>query len=481
MNKPIYIQLLFFLSLLLIACRSELPGTTTPIDSEIIPVGSSSPSPEPTPFPSVPEVPFIGVEINGVNDLDQAADLGAHWIRRNALIWHRVEPEEGLQNWETLEGLEREMITASEKGQDVILIVRGTPNWAQSVPGYFCGPILQEKLSAFAAFMADAVDRYSVPPYNVKYWEFGNEPDVAPQLVHPESVFGCWGDMEDEFYGGRYYAEMLKAAVPAMKAVDPQAQVLVGGLLLDCDPINPPETSPGSAEFRDCTPSRFLEGILENGGGDYFDGVSFHGYDHYLGSLGQYFNPGWHSSWDTTGPTASSKTHYLRGLLNHYGFGDKYLINTETALVCGSTGKEEPCLAHEFELTKAYYLVQSYAGALAHNLKANIWYSVRGWRGSGLVKDDQLTPAYAAYQFVVEKLEGVAFVRQIRDYPNVMGYEYLDDNKLIWVLWSLNEDSHSVDLPRPPHAVYNVFGEPLGISQEVVVTLVPVYIELPTE
>jgi hypothetical protein len=475
MNRSRFCQCIFALSLLLSACRSELPVTTTPLNSDVLPIAS------PPASPALPELPFMGVEIHGVNDLDQAADLGAHWIRRNALVWHRAEPEEGLRNWETLEGLEREMITASQHGQEFILIVRGAPTWAQRVPGYFCGPILPEKLSAFAAFMADAVARYSVPPYNVKYWEFGNEPDVAPQLVHSESVFGCWGDLEDEFYGGRYYAEMLKVVVPEMKAVDPKAQVLVGGLLLDCDPINPPETSPGSLEFRDCTPSRFLEGILDYGGGDYFDGVSFHGYDHYLGSLGQFFNPGWQTSWDTTGPAGLSKANYLRGLLNHYGYGDKYLINTETALICGSTGKEEPCLTHEFELTKAYYLVQSYAGALVHNLKANVWYSVRGWRGSGLVEDDQFTPAYAAYQFAAGKLEGVVFVRQIQEYPAVIGYEYLDDDKLTWVLWSRDGDSHPIDLPRPPLAIYDVFGDPMEVSQEVVVTLAPVYIELPAD
>jgi hypothetical protein len=461
--------------LLLSACRSELPVTTTPLNSDVLPIAS------PPPSPSIPQVPFMGVQISGLSDFNQVSDLGTYWIRRNALIWHQVEPEEGMRNWEALEGLEMEMITASEHGQEVILIVRGTPNWAQRVPGYFCGPIFPEKLSAFAAFMADAVARYSVPPYNVNYWELGNEPDVAPELVGPHRPFGCWGDLEDEYYGGRYYAEMLKAVVPAMKAADPQAQVLVGGLLLDCDPINPPETSPGSAEFRDCTPSRFLEGILENGGGDYFDGVSFHGYDYYLGSYGQYFHPGWHSSWDTTGPISDSKAQYIRKLLDQYGSTDKYLMNTENALICGSTGKEDPCLTEDYELTKANYLAQSYAQALANNLKVNIWYSVRGWRGSGLVKDDQITPAYAAYQFASGKLEGVAFVRQIQAYPDVIGYEYLDDDKLTWVLWSRDGDSHPIDLPRPPLAIYDVFGDPLEVSQEVVVTLAPVYIKLPAE
>jgi hypothetical protein len=421
----------------------------------------------------------MGLEIHRYSDLDYAFETGAYWLRRNALIWHQIEPEEGVRNWEALEEMERELITASERGQEVILIVRGTPTWAQSVPGYFCGPISPEKLSAFASFMGDAVARYSVPPFNVKYWELGNEPDVAPELVGPEKQFGCWGDLQDEYYGGGYYAEMLKMVTPRIKSIDPQAQVLIGGLLLDCDPSNPPETSPGSGEFQDCTPARFLEGILENGGGDYFDAVCFHGYDHYLGYYGQYFNPGWQSSWDTIGPVSASKAHYLRKLLDHHGFTDKYLMNTENALICGRTGREEPCLEDDYERTKANYLVQSYAYALANNFKANIWYSIRGWRGSGLVKEDQVTLAYIAYQFAVEKLEGVAYVRRVQEYPNVIGFEYLDNDKLIWVLWALDDGSHSVVLPRSPLAIFDVFGESLKFNQEVIITLAPIYIDLP--
>jgi hypothetical protein len=39
-------------------------------------------------------------------------------------------------------------------------------------------------------------------------------------------------------FGGEYYGNMLKIVYPAIKSADPQAQVLVGGLLLDCDPVN---------------------------------------------------------------------------------------------------------------------------------------------------------------------------------------------------------------------------------------------------
>ena len=80
--------------------------------------------------------------------------------------------------------------------------------------------------------MHDVVERYGSPPYNVKYWELGNEPDAAWQHIASDSVFGCWGDVNAPFYGGQHYGEMLKEVYPQIKSTDPDAHVVVGGLLL---------------------------------------------------------------------------------------------------------------------------------------------------------------------------------------------------------------------------------------------------------
>ena len=57
-----------------------------------------------------------------------------------------------------------ELKTASERGLEVILVVRRTPLWAQididnnpHTP-HFCGPIRPEKLQSFANFMYEAVN-----------------------------------------------------------------------------------------------------------------------------------------------------------------------------------------------------------------------------------------------------------------------------------------------------------------------------------
>lgn len=416
----------------------------------------------------------MGMEvISAAGALEMVTQAGTYWVRSNRPVaWAEVEPTEGARNWGAMAGLEEELRSASSHGLQVIQVVRVTPAWAQKLPGATCSAIKPENLGAFAAFMRDLVIRYSIAPYKVKYWEIWNEPDIDPSLVLPTSDWGCWGDATDAYYGGGYYAQMLKIVYPQIKAADPQAQVLVGGLVLDCDPRQPPQG-------KDCQPARFLEGILRNNGGPYFDGVSFHAYDHYLGTLGQYSNANWHSTWNTTGPVLGTKVAYLRRLLGQYGQSDKFLMNTETALLCGTSGEETPCQTKDFANTKAYYLAQSYASALAADLYANLWYSLFGWRASGLLNpgNQALLPAFDAYRFAVKELHSARFVRQLQEYPGVMGYEFERERRRLWVLWSFDGAEHPVRPPTLPQSVFDVFGNSIKVDNPLRVTLVPVYVE----
>ena len=346
------------------------------------------------------------------------------------------------------------------------------------VPDYHCSPIKPEKLENFASFMYDLVSRYSTPPYNVSFWELGNEPDVYYKHISPTMPYGCWGDDQDEYFGGGYYAEMLKTVYPEIKAADPDAEVLIGGQLLSCDPVTPPETSPGSGEYKDCKSAKFLEGILQNGGGDYFDGVSFHAYDYYYGEFSKYGNANWHSSWDTTGPVIIAKANYLRSLLGAYGYPDKFLMNTETALLCGKEGNESFCLTDEFAHTKANYLAQSYATSLAEGLRANNWYSLTGWRGSALASQDmQPFPAYHSYVFSLQVLDNTAYLDRITEYPGIHGYKFIKDDQELWTLWGIQENSLLIDLPYIPQTVYDIYGNQLSATQNLEVTPNLIYIE----
>jgi hypothetical protein len=424
------------------------------------------------PTPISPAYPVPGIELNVIDShaFDLTKQAGAYWIRRNGLIWSEVEPQEGARNWDALADLEKELLDAAEKGLQVVLVVQSTPTWAQKSSGYFCGAVSQDKFLAFARFLQDAVSRYSVPPYNVRYWELGNEPDIDPSLVPSNSMFGCWGDEKDPYYGGGYYAEMLKQVYPHVKSVDLQAHVMVGGLVLDCDPVNPPGG-------KDCTPSLFLEGILRNGGGEYFDGVSFHAYDYYLGPS-RFGNPNWQASWNVTGPVLIPKIRFLRSVLVAHGYSEKFLMNTESGLVCGRDGLEPLCQDEDFNQTKASYVAQVNIASLAEDLRANIWYSLTGWRGSGLVDANMKPyPAYEAYRFSASQLLDSAFVRKVNDFEGILGYELSRDGKHTWILWTLYGKKTKVHLPFMPTAIYDIFGKQMPVSQDGVVTNSPLYIE----
>jgi hypothetical protein len=336
------------------------------------------------------------------------------------------------------------------------MLIGVTPSWALK-PGFSCGAVAEDKFPMLGQFVYDLVKRYSVPPYNVRYWELWNEPDAA-------GVLGCWGDPSDtEYYGGYYYGQMLQAVYPRMKEADPGAQILVGGLLLDCDPINPPEG-------RTCVESKFLKGILESGAGPNFDGVSFHAYDFYY-SEGTYGNMNWNSSSSTTGPVSIAKARYLDNLLGSYGYGQKYLVSTETAVFWGPNVMDPPCSApsdiiQDIEMTKVYYVIHSYAVALAEGWKANVWYSAFGVRCSGLLNDDlSWKDGLYAYQFAEHKIGEAQYVRQINDYEGVMGYEYVTSERKLWVLWSLDGLAHMIKLPKLPVEV-NRIGEDGRAVQE---------------
>jgi hypothetical protein len=270
---------------------------------------------------------------------------------------------------------------------------------------------------------------------------------------------------------------MLKVVYPYIKSADTFSQVLVGGLLLDCDPRGNPSSCDIVGNSNKAP--KFLEGILKSGAGNSFDGVSFHAYDYYAGGMGKYNNTNWNTSWNTTGPVFTAKADYIRELLTYHGVTGKYLMNTESAIL-KYVGDTTPI----FEETKSSYLVQAYVTALSSqsifNLRANIWFYVFGWRNSGLLNGDlSPKPAYHAYDFAYDKLAFSAYMGDITEYgPNVKAYKFKHAGRELWVVWSLNGANQTVTLPQTPTAIWDMYGNlQTPTSTSFTVTLLPYYIE----
>jgi len=434
-----------------------------------------TPTPTPTPATLVPESAF-GVNTSSLDasgGLTEILNAGASWTHTSqAVSWADVEPVEGQRNWDVLAGLDAQLQAANGLGLRVVLTVDDTPEWAHAA-SVTCGPVLPEKLPALSAFLHDLVQRYSADPYQVQTWELWPEPDTAGES-------GCWGDPADPYYGGGAYATMLAAVYPQIKTANSEAQVLVGGLRLECDPNNPPGG-------KDCSSSNFLEGILQAGGGAFFDGVSFHAsdgfavYDLPWGTAYQYSNYNWHSYWHTSGPVVIAKANFIRNLLTEYSVTGKTLYNTQSAILCASC-QDVPV----FETAKAGYVAQVYATAMSLDFEINMWESLLGWQNSGLMSVN-LTPlpAYQAFQIARESIGPATYTGEVLSSdvggaPGIRGFKFVhEDGRQVWALWyvSMTEPSSAVTFTIQPGSAWDMLGNPLDLSTGLVVGVDPVYVK----
>jgi hypothetical protein len=423
-----------------------------------------------------PQTKILGAQIDNLGDAtitQLASDSGIYWARIDAFNWAKIEPQNtdpGNYNWDVID--EQSLQAANENNMRVIAIIRKTPSWAQKIPPYVCGPIAQSALPDFADFVTELVKRYGSPPYNIKYWELGNEPDVDPNLVSPNSAFGCWGNINETYYGGEYYAEMLKEVYPAIKSVDPDAKVLIGGLLLNCDPT----------EYNKCQEGRFLEGIFRNGGGDYFDAVSYHGYTPYSGSSSGvgalHFDENF-PKWEHRGGVVLGKLDYLRSLMVTFG-AYKPVFLTEGSLICPEympTDCDPPTSG--FYESQADYVVWLYVRNWASGIKGTIWYQFEGpgWRYGGLLDENQVPkPAYNALEFLYQELGNATYNGHVD--LSIVVYEFMTDLKKIWVLWSPDENPHNITLPNNTLKVLDKYGNEIQVDGNQIIVNKPIYIEL---
>jgi hypothetical protein len=376
--------------------------------------------------------PVFGIEmlrLDAARGIDLVTTSGTRWVRRNGLLWKQVEPTQGAgYSWDhpDIKELELEMVRASQLGISLVLIVRGSPSWATAPHAAGCAPINPSHYASFARFMAAAVERYSKPPYNVRYWELGNEPD-AP--IRPDDfVFGCWGVTNDPYYGGEAYGQMLKSVVPAMKAVNPHIAVLNGGLLLD---------RPFKEGDSTTTLGRFFEGVLRGGGGPHIDLVSFHTYVFYR-------TPGQ----PELGPREDWRVNYLRGLMRKYSVPERPLIRTETALLC-------PVITVECRWAQADLVGRTYARTVRDGVLASIWYVYDNdsFHNTAMIEPSDVwvpRPAYFAYRHTARMLGNSSYSGPIPGLDAAAeGYVFNRGSEQIYIYWSDEKAGVPISLPIP--------------------------------
>jgi hypothetical protein len=367
-----------------------------------------------------------------------------------------------------LADLEQQLINARANNIIPIVTIENVPAWADA-GGKTCGPIEQEDFITFGNLMYDVVLRYSRAPYYVQYWEFWNTPDIDPDLIGYGSSFGCWGDDSDPYYGGSHYGDMLESVYPRIKEADSSTVVLFGGLLLDCDPTNPPTG-------KDCKSAKFLEGALRNGGGDYFDLMAFRGFSFYSGII-----ENWEitvfPSWAPRGGVVAGRADFLREVMTTYGV-DKPLFQVGGGLLCQICS--DPPGSDFFE-GQAAYVPRLFIRNWSEGFVGTSWFTLKdiGWgRFEGLLDGrNQPRLGYDAYRFMANLLDGFEYLEEIPIGDPLVGYKFVNGSMTIDIYWSLDGAIGTVTLPSSGTVtIYDKLGNTVVASGTIGVDFHPIYI-----
>lgn len=455
----------------------ESPGATTKIYLPIVTTGSGSPGGTPS-SPSI-----FGVESSYIDSslIAKADGVDTYWWRYFAFNWKAIEPNDvspSSYNWGAVN--EHHLRDAAAAGFSIVATVKFTPYWAQSIvdsQSVQCSPIKEDAatLADFREFITALVNRYKVAPYNIKYWQFWNEPDLAPSVLIAtgdlyNSLYGCWGDDNDAYYGGEKYGRFLSVFAQAVKAADPQAKVTNGGMLLSCNPDENP-TNCRNGKFFEGT----LRGLLSSNGLPYLDYVSFHVYGHWYGNLS--LDEGWGGFQD--GGVLLGKIKFLRQVMSDYNVNPlKPLIITEAGLMCRRPDTAQPLPSGkkcsdavpppEYEDDQAEYVVWIYVRSIAEGISGVMWYQLNymPYRHVGLLYvNGSPKPAYNAYQYMVSQLRSASFVKKLDQYfPTLRAYEFQKGSQRLWVMWAPDQVNHSIALPAGFQSAYDKFGSRITLA-----------------
>jgi hypothetical protein len=320
----------------------------------------------------------MGIEMREVNQrlrrLASVSQTSVAWARYE-VEWAKIEPKRHnppQYDWTHYDEMLGDLAANDLR---VVATVRENPPWAASTA---CGALNAEGMKGYAQMLTALVKRYSAEPYAVKHWEIYNEPDNGDPVNFPK-LGGCWGK------DPAGYAAILKLAYQTIKAADPGATVVFGGLALEKF-----DGSPFNVDF--------VKQVLAAGGGAYFDWMNFHYYD----AFGY--------RWDKYGRGVEGKAAYLRQVMKDAG------VNKPIA--CSEIGQPTAGPAAEkYTMEKAVQtLAREYTQAISADLQFVIWYCWQDARGDerayGLLgADAQPKPTFHALTVLGPALAQARFER----------------------------------------------------------------------
>ncbi len=411
-------------------------------------------APRSTPAAAAPRVqkdsPFgiVGNLANRVRSDEQPAmvelmrEARVQWSREE-ISWDKLQlerggayrwggDETGMYNYDQAIALQR------EAGIQVLGLLAYNPAWFKSK-----NPVVDEWIGEWGDYVYNVVARYGRDRGQIRYWEVWNEPNLRP--------FGY----EHGLYTVSDFVRVLDVARAAIKAADPDAVVVLGGL---CDIWGELPTT------EDYDSLDYLRMIHAAGGWNSFDILALHPY-----------RPGPpEAALQRRGPdmTLQRELVVVDQMMREWGPKPIWLTEMGWSSFSGTFGVSEN--------EQAAQLQRLYVLALAHpSVEKVFWYDLRDDTAPtadyvqpvenaaeeqfhyGLLRrrfplnpeDPSLRkPAFLAYRALADALGGMHLETVMADgarpgLPGVYWYRYTDGVRRADLIWRLSGDPVDIQIP----------------------------------
>ncbi len=283
-------------------------------------------------------------------ELDAMEDAGISWLRCD-FAWSDLEPTAGTWNFA---GADRVVAEAQERGINILGILGTSPAWANGGNEWNWPPT---DIAAWESYVSVVCSRFRG---RVSAWEVWNEQNI--------DLF--WQPEPD----AAAYVALLAAASPEIRAADPAASIVMGGV-----------AGLGSAD---------LDEYLSLGAADYIDAVAYHPYATTIGVEGQ-------PEEDFLRPKEElcrNLVDFVHWLVAQHTSKDLEIWLTE---VGWTTCAQTPPGVNE--ATQAAYMLRTLINYAATDVDRVIWFNLRDtweneWDRYGLVGLDlSPKPSYGYY------------------------------------------------------------------------------------
>lgn len=364
-------------------------------------------------------------------DLNLMKQAGIGWRRTN-IKWSSYEKDRAH--------LDRVILEANRQNINVlILIIMG---------GYSVLPeqgVKSEKfrrtLKDFEKFVAEVSERYDGDSIKdapgspvVTHWQIENEETGATWFWKRKKFSKLPGPAAQ-------YVEVLKSAYKAIKANQPEAKVVLGGL--------------GGYDR-----NNYLEGILKADGGKYFDILDFHIYLDFP------------SFWRVI--KVEKKVAQFRDILKKHGLS-KPIWATE--MTTGQQALNKQMTQSEKEKRLAELVVKRYIVLFSEGVEKAFWkyFDTPKVQGGLLDADLSIRPAYKAYGIMTKKIGKFLRVEDLSK-KDLKIFKFTNDNKKeVFVVWA--EQNQMADMGLGEINVTDIFGKIITAKGSFSADRSPIYVE----